>query len=234
MSLQYALAYEPMTQGVDAQTTAYSPAGYQSYATQALDLSGEWIRLLRFHEGGFWLENVDLGTHPSYTALSYSWGPPEPTRKIKLHGRSFRVRENLADFLQKAYRPHEDGYIWIDAICIDQKNVEEKNHQLPLMSHIFYQASKVIVWLGLGDRRLESALKSAANADMRRAKELCRSREDQRQLVKLFQRNNYWTRVWIIQEIMFSHDIFVRCGSREVSWVGLSTFFYNIQEGMRS
>jgi hypothetical protein len=41
-----------------------------------------------------------------------------------------------------------DGYLWIDALSIDQTNNPERDHQLAIMGSIFSRAAKTIVWLG--------------------------------------------------------------------------------------
>jgi hypothetical protein len=46
----------------------------------------------------------------------------------------------------------------IDAICINQKDNDEKNNQLPIMADIYRQASRVIVWLGAPESRKDTPL----------------------------------------------------------------------------
>ena len=68
------------------------------------------------------------------------WGPELPSAKILLNGKTFKVRQNLFQFLQGIRK--EEGrylggdYLFIDQICIDQSNFEERNHQVQLMSRI--------------------------------------------------------------------------------------------------
>lgn len=88
------------------------------------------------------------GKQPSsYTALSYCWGGEDDTiwcnglvHKINLGALQAlrRLREACCDY----------KYVWIDAICIDQHNFEEKAQQVPKMLKIYSKADKVVVWLG--------------------------------------------------------------------------------------
>lgn len=76
------------------------------------------------------------------------WGPPEPTISIRLNGHIWRVRLNLFSALRRLREQGQHGYLWIDAICIDQSNDAEKTVQVAMMGQIFAQAQEVLVWLG--------------------------------------------------------------------------------------
>ncbi|EFQ35690.1 heterokaryon incompatibility protein [Colletotrichum graminicola] len=88
----------------------------------------------------------------SYVAMSYSWGPEQPTASIYLNGMEVDVRVNLAAGLRR-FRTMDyfkrGGKIWVDALCINQSDAAEKASQIPLMSSIYKLAANVIVWLGL-------------------------------------------------------------------------------------
>jgi hypothetical protein len=115
--------------------------------------------------------NLQSNQTPEYRALSYTWGAPDPVQKIVVNNRSFLVRQNLYDFL-KAFRArlyrfrncgdyeNEIQWLWIDQICIDQSVVEERNHQVEMMSDIYRRACYVYVWLGKSDNCIESVMKT--------------------------------------------------------------------------
>ncbi|KAF2621405.1 HET-domain-containing protein, partial [Macroventuria anomochaeta] len=97
-----------------------------------------------------------------YKAVSYVWGNAVKTKEILLNGKAFTVRMNLHSFLQQLIKDRSiwsclGGY-WIDAICIDQTNVAERNYQVALMGKIYSRAFSVIVWLGRGNKRLARAM----------------------------------------------------------------------------
>ena len=89
----------------------------------------------------------------AYLALSYAWG--EPIFSEHIHdiatGNSTRITSNLHAALQTLRRRDQDLYIWIDAVCIHQSSMLERNHQVKNMASIYRQASEVLVWLGQED-----------------------------------------------------------------------------------
>jgi hypothetical protein len=93
--------------------------------------------------------HANLDEHPSYKALSYTRGDEyDPRYPIYINGRQFEVRENLFHAL---HRFRSDGValvIWIDAICINQINYQERNYQVAKMTMIYEQATEVVAWLG--------------------------------------------------------------------------------------
>jgi hypothetical protein len=84
----------------------------------------------------------------NYICLSYTWGQPGDDYPIKLNGRLCHVRRNLYDFLQAARQRLTFCTLWIDALCINQSNIEERNHQVQQMGNIFAGAVMVVAWLG--------------------------------------------------------------------------------------
>jgi hypothetical protein len=91
-----------------------------------------------------------------YETLSYCWGDPSNPRKIYLQDqgdttfRNLEVTTNLYAGLQRLRDPDLPRTIWIDAICIDQKNLRERGQQVSFMAAIYTNASQVVVWLGEG------------------------------------------------------------------------------------
>ncbi|GAW17449.1 hypothetical protein ANO14919_069060 [Xylariales sp. No.14919] len=121
----------------------------------ALDSSRQEIRTITLAPGKLGedvhceLKTVSLLDNPAFEALSYTWGPPRPTRKIFINGQRRAVGENLEyalAHLQHADRPRT---LWADAVCINQGDVSERNSQVQLMGTIYSRASGVLAWLGL-------------------------------------------------------------------------------------
>ncbi|CAM1504777.1 Fc.00g023680.m01.CDS01 [Cosmosporella sp. VM-42] len=106
------------------------------------------------------------GPEPAhFIALSYTWGDPAPTCTIYIDGSPFRIGQNLQDALanQGAMRTRPYGNpsgrpagsgtepllpFWVDAICINQEDLDEKMKQVALMRRIYESALNVLVWLG--------------------------------------------------------------------------------------
>lgn len=94
------------------------------------------------------LDVVSLDENPKFNVLSYAWGAPGDTLELVCSGKILSVHENLGDFLKLASERHHQRPIWIDAICINQEDDAEKNHQIPLMAEIYNSATQVLAWLG--------------------------------------------------------------------------------------
>jgi Heterokaryon incompatibility protein (HET) len=97
-------------------------------------------------------KRLDTSIKP-YISLSYTWGEAMSPDNIILGDSSCAITQNLHDALLSiqqylANTPRAPKKLWIDAICIDQKNKEEKSIQIPRMTLIYDQAKKVYVWLG--------------------------------------------------------------------------------------
>lgn len=117
-------------------------------------LCGNQIRLLRLLPGG-WEDDIccelvytALGDAPSYQALSYVWGSPKETRSILLDGKGFAVTINLESTLRHIRCQTENPYLWVDALCINQADDQEKTHQVNLMGSIYQSSKSVIAYLG--------------------------------------------------------------------------------------
>lgn len=95
------------------------------------------------------IRHVNLDSPPDYIALSYTWGKDPPVFSILCDWKSFNVTSNLYSALLRL-RDGEDHpkHVWVDAICINQDDVEEKNLQVPMMREIYQKAKSVHVWLG--------------------------------------------------------------------------------------
>lgn len=112
------------------------------------------IRLLTLVEGknsafvSCQLEHCSLVEHPPYTALSYCWGNPDITKTILLNGVKVQATVNLEAALRQL---QAEGYtkLWVDALCINQNDREERSRQVLRMRRIYMEARLVLVWLGI-------------------------------------------------------------------------------------
>ncbi|PMD15205.1 hypothetical protein NA56DRAFT_550813, partial [Hyaloscypha hepaticicola] len=84
----------------------------------------------------------------SYKALSYTWGPPEPTKILLRNGIQIQVRENLWQALHHVRQESSSLRLWVDALCINQEDIPERNEQVSRMGTLYNQAEEVLVWLG--------------------------------------------------------------------------------------
>ena len=102
---------------------------------------------------------ADLASHPSFTALSYVWGAfaPDP-HKILCGNAEIPISANGYSALLHLRKRLGSFTIWVDAICIDQNDEHDKEKQIPLMGDIYSGASKVYIWLGVGDPATDHAM----------------------------------------------------------------------------
>ncbi|KAF2491517.1 HET-domain-containing protein, partial [Lophium mytilinum] len=94
------------------------------------------------------LRSVSLQSNPEYVALSYTWGNPSSSRLIDIDGCPLPVTDNLYDFLRAMRINRPKVALWVDQICINQKNLHEKSSQIRLIADIYSSAQSVIAWLG--------------------------------------------------------------------------------------
>jgi hypothetical protein len=90
----------------------------------------------------------DLNDAYSYLALSYTWGLETSSIPIQVDRRLVQVQENLFAALRYIQQADKFVTIWIDAICINQNDSEEKSQQVQMMREIYNKAVGVLVWLG--------------------------------------------------------------------------------------
>ena len=164
-------------------------------------------------------------TRARYIALSYEWDPAyeqEHIADIYINKKPFSVRRNLFTFLHTMRQAKNEGPFWIDAICINQLDKEEKATQLQLMPQIYQKASLVIFWL-----RTDSTSVSLASFDFETCHQklelmMQESRKptaildyDDRELVSAYTwiiTHSYWYRLWIIQEFLLADKVEIHTG----------------------
>jgi hypothetical protein len=165
------------------------------------------IRLLRLMPNGnrdagikCQLFNYSLGSGQGdhqenhlYEALSYVWGDPIETSAICIDNQPFNVTKNLHSALSRLRNHALERILWIDAICIDQTNQKEKQHQIRSMANIYTSADRVIIWLGDDADDSQQALKDirvAAN------EESIDTIYNNRRIITLLQRP-WFERIWV-------------------------------------
>ena len=95
----------------------------------------------------------DATSTPQWQALSYEWEQAAADEQIEVNGHVFLVRPNLHQFLQQMMQERCTSWIYIDAICINQEDLTEREQQVSLMSRIYRQAEEVVAWIPEPDGR---------------------------------------------------------------------------------
>src|ERR1700712_2482196 len=90
------------------------------------------------------LQSAQLDSPPSYEALSYTWGDPKAKETILCNGKKLEIGKSLSSALHTLRYTDRKRTLWIDAVCINQEDKQEKNIQVPLMCDIYRQADRVV------------------------------------------------------------------------------------------
>jgi hypothetical protein len=211
------------------QRSQPSTPGSYDYA----QLASNTIRLLRLSLKGTELHgeliNVHLGDRPKYAAASYHWGN-EYEGEIKFPGdRSLHLSRNLyLALLGFTRKPRVNlPLLWIDQICINQQNEDEREHQVGIMSDIYSGAAEVMVWLGDEDEienfpQLSCAVEHLSKYTGKPTMALIQasfvdkgSRVEQgyRGLLSLWGRP-WFERLWVRQEVALARQVTFHCGTK--------------------
>ncbi|VUC28772.1 unnamed protein product [Clonostachys rosea] len=165
-------------------------------------------------------------TSSEYEALSYAWGDPIFDRSIDVSGCSLKITKSL-DMALRVFRHTTDvRAIWVDAVCINQQDDQEKGKQVAIMGRIFQDAIRVLVWLGPGTSKTAEAIEflpelSSDAARFGVSNEVGKGRLHCKmptaavsaQEIDLIIAKAYATEVEPLLEVM------VHCGSNSLSWV---------------
>jgi hypothetical protein len=175
----------------------------------------------------------------AFEALSYTWGNPAAKHFVLCESKTIGVTCNLWSALRRLRHETEERVLWIDALCINQKDDAERSSQVALMNRI-YRDAQVIVWLGDEDEHTWEALglthQIAKLADgewnLHRATPSKQTHVDEmlsthrlppakhpswKYLEDIFWKP-WFFRAWIIQEIVLAKTLTIMIGSFSVSW----------------
>ncbi|ETS74980.1 hypothetical protein PFICI_13464 [Pestalotiopsis fici W106-1] len=187
---------------------------------QPLNLSSRQVRLITLLPASdtlgdkvfVILRTVSLDDEPTYEALSYVWGDEKDTREISVDGKTANVTKNLEAALRRLRGP-SPRVLWVDALCINQKDTNEKNHQVPFMSQLYTKCQHTIICLGEeGNNRIEAFFQwinstpSQKSTDDGTSSTATQSRRQGSETVylgyiELF-KLSYWQRMWTYQEMV--------------------------------
>ncbi|THV49869.1 hypothetical protein BGAL_0175g00060 [Botrytis galanthina] len=170
----------------------------------------------------------------AYVALSYTWGAPNNTSYIRVNGYQHKVTPNLESALRHLRNDKNKIVIWVDAVCINQNDIPERDIQLQMMADVYKKARVGLSWLGE-----ESDDSSLAFGMIRRWASLGISHVMPLVEISAFFKNKpqdeifmprsvtafknmlqrpYWKRVWIQQEVALPPIVTMQCGHERISF----------------
>ncbi|KAJ9609908.1 hypothetical protein H2200_006237 [Cladophialophora chaetospira] len=156
-----------------------------------------------------------------YEAVSYSWGQLPLEYSISCSGEGFSVNRAVFQALQRLRYEDKPRYLWIDAICINQLDPDEKSSQIRTMFSIFRKAFRVIVWLG----ELQEPRPGKLLVDFLQFK---RAADDESNCIACqyelytaavaLTKHPFFSRVWVRQEVFAAREIIVQLSDKTVGW----------------
>ena len=200
---------------------------------------------------------VNVESCPPFEALSYVWGQARAVHPVLCDGGAVSITQNLDDALRSLRLPTQARRLWVDAVCIDQQNLDERSRQVRYMRLIYSRATRVIVWLGLKVPGLEKAMDLAEmiheirssdrpdetteavnkveltqNVSMLAIALLTADEEAAKHLQALLFRD-FFSRSWCVQEVLVSAFCVAKIEDMEIDFFKiLSTALYiHMQQG---
>jgi hypothetical protein len=182
---------------------------------------------------------LDSKECPKFTTMSYVWGDRKADYRIKVmvNGVRFPVAPSAGPVLE-LIRDHTDfkavQWIWMDAICINQKDPMEKSSQVDIMGSIYKTSAMTVVWLGKAEKETKTAmgfmkklLPAGSALEMvyrsRKIRQMPRglgTPEEWTSLIRFFSLA-WWRRVWTLQEFIISKKLKFYWGDTAISRAGL-------------
>ena len=174
---------------------------------------------------------------PAFSALSYAWGNEDPTASILCNGDTFHVTPHLYSALRTITRLGCATQLWVDAICLNQRDDEEKSIQVPKMATIYRAANNVLAWLGPAGENSDLVIDQPRIDEISSAASVIQGQVAYSALIdsglpaftdpfwpalgNLCQRG-WFFRLWVVQEIALGRENFMICGDRMVSYDSLA------------
>jgi hypothetical protein len=151
--------YNPLQEDKDLRLLRLRPSSDDNN-----DIDAE-LAQFSFPDHNYGAENQrasDKAPKLSYEAVSWCWGREKPDQLLRIHENdkvyAFHISKNLKSALWALRKNDQVRHLWIDAICIDQKNPKERNEQVPRMDRIYGHAESVCIWLGEPDDESKLAM----------------------------------------------------------------------------
>jgi hypothetical protein len=145
---------------------------------------------------------------PQYDALSYMWGDPLAAQWCTLDSdEQFPITVSLDLALRHVRLQDDVRHLWVDAICINQSDIKERNNQVSLMKEIYSGAQTVRVWIDITLTHNTPCVRKLMNC--RRDTPLDYLGDEPKfwePLIPLFQ-NPYWDKLWVQQELVFASNL---------------------------
>jgi hypothetical protein len=188
------------------------------------------------------LSNYEDDVIDHFIALSYVWGDAQNVRNIIVNGFCVHVTANLEAALRHIRDAKRSVRVWADALCINQLDEGEKNTQVQQMGRVYTTAEHTIIYLGNLDVETSALLdemdhlqKSPVIYRLHRFQKTTLSEKVacQSAIVRNVLSRPWFTRVWVLQELVLSRDPWIQFGRKRVRWLNLWTLTSMLQTSLR-
>ena len=163
-----------------------------------------------------------------YEALSYTWEGQKDTEQIHIFTMGMqaerqytkKVTRNLWLALRALRREKGSRTLWVDALCIDQSSISERNHQVPMMDKIYQESTEVCVWLGEATSEHVQAIRFINQINVDTCDNLARDKKYSPEWIALhsLMKRPWFNRRWIVQEVALAAGAKLYCGKDWVDW----------------
>jgi len=182
------------------------------------------------------LSVVSLYHDPYYEALSYVWGDRTEKPSISLSGLDIKVTKNLYNALGHLRFKEYPRVLWIDALCINQEDLDERGSQVLLMEDIYKGCKTCLLWLGEATKETKATIKifeSWATTGNHLLRSTNFGPEHINAAGELTSRD-WFSRTWTVQECVLPKRLVVLCGSETWSWGVFAEAAENLQTHLAS
>ena len=173
------------------------------------------------------LVTESLNQPPSYECISYAWGEQAAISQALVNDNAVSIGANIHDCLRHLAPATGSRLLWVDSLCINQGDNAEKSTQVHKMGQIFRSATRVLVWLGNDNHFLSyvdgqthclstsmDIFRVLSQGHIRCTKTIASYAQGLRLLTEC----TWWSRVWVLQEVLLAREAVLLVGHREARW----------------
>jgi len=211
------------------------------YVYNPLPVDG-WIRVLELHPGtgplscGLSICKLEEGPL-KFEALSYVWGKHQDAMNIECDGHTLPIGPNLACALEHLRHGTDSRLLWVDAVCINQWDNNEKSHQVRQMGNVYGCAKRVLIWIGEDSREeasqclatIQSTITTLTDLASRHGgvekmppialdSKVISSSPEIWDMVRRLMGSEWFERVWVLQEVGLARSAVLLYGKASISW----------------
>jgi hypothetical protein len=202
-----------------------------------LDSNRHTIRLLRLtrgrttaHQNKFHANFVEVCLdHPKfkYLAVSYTWGTGSDAARntlLPVGGcQCIYISSQVLAIFRAVLKPGRTIHLWIDALCINQADIKEKNQRVPYMRDVYQKSNHVVISLGKSTKKTDQVMDAIyplykAYQHSEKSQNVSTPAISTLHLLGDLLRHSYFSRIWVIQEVAFAKQVTIVCGNRVVQY----------------